>query len=174
MNHLRLAKTDDIPAIMQIIAQCQALLALRGVDQWQDGYPSQEIIEGDIEAQRGYILEVDSCIAAYSALAFGVEQAYNDLRKGEWITSADEYLTIHRIAIGDTFRGCNLATTIFNIAFDMARSRGYSSVRIDTHKDNMVMQKRLKSLGFTYCGQVIYGVNERIAFEKAISDSCVI
>ena len=38
----------DLPALMPIIAQGQRRLHARGVEQWQDGYPTEEIIRSDI------------------------------------------------------------------------------------------------------------------------------
>jgi len=42
-------------------------------------------------------------------------------------------------------------------------------MRIDTHEDNLGMQKLLRSSGYTYCG-VIYLTNgdKRLAFENIL------
>ena len=44
----------------------------------------------------------------------------------------------------------------------------FPNVKIDTHRDNVVMQNMLKKNGFVYCG-IIHLVNgeERLAFQKA-------
>ncbi len=165
---LRLAQISDLSAIMAVVVQCQTLLKAQGVDQWQDGYPSQDIIEGDIATQRGYILEVEGRMAAYGVLAYGVEPAYNHLRGGEWITCEAEYLTIHRLAVSHSFRGQGIALKFFEMALKQANERGYRSVRVDTHSDNAVMQRRLATLGFTYCGVVEYRQSERLAYERRL------
>jgi RimJ/RimL family protein N-acetyltransferase len=42
---------------------------------------------------------------------------------------------------------------------------------VDTHQDNVVMQRILEKLGFTYCG-IIFVANgtPRLAYQKKISD----
>lgn len=42
-----------------------------------------------------------------------------------------------------------------------------SNIRIDTHRDNKIMQHNLSKHGFTYCG-IIYLANgdERLAYQK--------
>ena len=42
-----------------------------------------------------------------------------------------------------------------------------SAIRIDTHRDNKIMQHNLLKYGFTYCG-IIYLANgdERLAYQK--------
>ena len=43
----------------------------------------------------------------------------------------------------------------------------FGNVRVDTHKDNYVMQNMLKKLGYSYCG-IIYLENgdPRLAYQK--------
>ena len=47
-----------------------------------------------------------------------------------------------------------------------ARTR---NIRIDTHRDNRIMQHVLEKFGFTYCG-IIYLLSgdERLAFQKEL------
>ncbi len=166
---LRLAEISDLPAIMSIVEQCQHLLKSRGVDQWQDGYPSREVITSDITQQRGYLYIYNESIVAYVVLSFGREEAYDYLRGGEWLTSAEEYLTIHRMAVAESARGQNLASKIFADSFEIARKRGCRTVRVDTHRDNRVMLRRFNELGFVYCGVVEYRSSERLAFELELA-----
>jgi len=45
--------------------------------------------------------------------------------------------------------------------------RRYNNIRIDTHRDNAIMQHNIEKHGFTYCG-IIYLANgdERLAYQK--------
>ena len=45
---IRMAYPNEINRIMEIIQDAKDSLAAAGVDQWQDGYPDQEIIFEDI------------------------------------------------------------------------------------------------------------------------------
>ena len=59
------------------------------------------------------------------------------------------------------FCGC-IIDFCFNKCFEM-----FQNLRIDTHRDNIPMQKVLKRNGFEYCG-IIYLENgdERLAYQK--------
>ena len=48
----------------------------------------------------------------------------------------------------------------------LARERGVGSFRVDTNFDNRYMLRMLERLGFAYCGKIVYGSGERLAFEK--------
>ncbi|MFI3265083.1 MAG: GNAT family N-acetyltransferase [Rikenellaceae bacterium] len=167
MFKLRKAKNEDLAEVMVIIHDCQALLHARGVDQWQDGYPSLEPLENDVQLSNGYILEFDGRIAAYGALVYGVEQAYLSLVNGAWLSDFD-YVTLHRLAVSSAFRGEGIGAQFFAEMEREARGRNVHSLRADTHRDNMVMQRLLARMGFTLCGDVYYGASHRLGYERVL------
>ena len=69
---------------------------------------------------------------------------------------------IHRIAVSDEARGKGAAGFIFAGCYEK-----YPNIKIDTHRDNLPMQKALERAGFKYCG-IIYLKNgeERLAYQK--------
>ncbi len=166
---LRLATVEDIEVILNIISECQQLLSQRGIDQWQNGYPNRESIIDDIDKNRGYILVSDGQIAAYAALVADGEEAYNHLKGGEWLTTSENYLTIHRTAVGDKFRGQGIGESLFLFIEKEALMRNIDSIRCDTHKDNRVMLRLLQRLNYIYCGDVSYEEAKRVAFEKVLT-----
>ena len=44
---------SDIPKIMNIIKQAQAYFKNQNIDQWQNGYPNEKVINNDIENDEG-------------------------------------------------------------------------------------------------------------------------
>ena len=50
---IRKATKEDISQIMSIVADAQLSLRELGIDQWQDGYPSMDVIEDDIASDVG-------------------------------------------------------------------------------------------------------------------------
>ena len=56
---IRMAYPNEIKRIMEIIQDAKESLAQRQVDQWQDGYPDEEIIFEDILESRGYVAVED-------------------------------------------------------------------------------------------------------------------
>ena len=50
---IRMAYPNEIKRIMEIIQDAKESLAQRQVDQWQDGYPDEEIIFEDSLESRG-------------------------------------------------------------------------------------------------------------------------
>lgn len=163
---MRRAVAADLPAISGILKMAVTRMLSEGKKQWDESYPTESHARADLDAGRAWVLESEGKVAAYGAIVFDGEPAYDDLR-GKWLTE-DNYVVVHRIAV-DLRRG----RQGFGVAFmraveELARSNGVRSFRIDTNFDNHAMLGLLEKLGFTYCGDVTYERGWRMAFEKPI------
>lgn len=173
----RPARAQDIPAIMEVIAQAQAFLAQQGIDQWQDGYPDVAIIEEDIRLGRGYVLAEGISIAGIASILFDGEPTYDVIREGAWHTP-EPYAAIHRVAVNAAFRGSGIADTLMQAAEGVILNKQVYAARIDTHPQNVVMQRMLLRNGYLQCGSIYLqrGAEagaKRIALEKALSAESV-
>lgn len=160
------ATAADLTAVLRLVAQGRAALARRGVDQWQDGYPSQEVILRDLRRGDGRIVRSDGATAAYAAFVFDGEPAYDRLEEGRWADDGP-YVAVHRLVVGDDFARRGIAAALLREAAREARARGIRSFRIDTHPDNDYMRALLAKEGFAYRGKVWYEAL-RLAYEKPI------
>ncbi|WP_288946095.1 GNAT family N-acetyltransferase [uncultured Megasphaera sp.] len=166
MITFRMATTADIQGSMALINQAKAFLKSKGVDQWQDGYPEEQDIAGDIAAEKGYVLTDGDDMIAYCCIDFGGEPAYEGL-KGQWLADGP-YVVIHRMAVSDAYKGKGLAKRLFAEAEAMAAAKGVYSVRVDTDEDNAIMRGIIAAMGFTYCGTIWFANSTKIAFQKVL------
>lgn len=164
----RKAFKSDANSIMNIIKQAQDYFKEQGIDQWQNNYPNYEIVCNDIANNYGYVLLKDNIIIGTAAVSFDGEKTYEHIYDGEWISDG-EYVVIHRIAIDSKYKGKGLASFILEKVEKICLEKNIHSIKIDTHRENLAMQKLLKKNGFKYCG-IIYleDGSERIAFEKSL------
>ncbi|ALB45760.1 MULTISPECIES: GNAT family N-acetyltransferase [Clostridium] len=164
----RKAFETDINDIMNIIKQAQSYFKEQGINQWQNNYPNSETIRNDIANKHSYILLKDNNIVATAAVSFDGEKTYDSIYEGEWITNS-QYAVIHRIAVDNTYKGLGLSSKIIKNVEELCLSKGVHSIKIDTHEENISMQKLLKKNKFQYCG-IIYleDGNKRIAFERIL------
>lgn len=168
INHTftyRLAINEDLPNIMSIIGDAQEYLGSLGIDQWQDGYPTEARILEDISHKESYLVIEDDEVIGTSVLTFRPEVTYAQI-EGEWRTGAVKYGVIHRLALRATQRGKGRASAIMQHFHNLAKLNDCVSMRIDTHRDNLGMQKLIESLGYVYCGVIILESGaERLAYE---------
>jgi len=164
----RKAVKTDISDIISIIRQAQAYFKEVGINQWQDNYPNIETISNDIDNQNGYVLLKDDHIVATIAVSFDGEKTYDSIYEGQWISN-NEYAVIHRIAVDNNYKGLGLSSQIIKKVEHLCLNKGVYSIKVDTHEENLSMQKLLDKNQFKYCG-IIYleDGSKRIAFEKTL------
>jgi len=157
---IRKTAASDIEEAAKIYDTARSFMRSAGnPDQWNSGHPNAEDIVGDIADETGYVCEENGEIIAVFFFRKGEDPTYKKIYEGSWKDSS-EYAVIHRIAV--KYNGRGLADKIYEYCFNEC-----PHLRIDTHRDNIPMQKSLKKNGFEYRG-IIYLENgdERLAFEK--------
>lgn len=164
----RKSNKTDINNIMNIIRDAQVYFKAQGINQWQNDYPNVETINNDIENNHSYVLLKDDNVVATAAVSFDGEKTYDSIYEGQWI-SENEYAVIHRIAVDSNYKGLGLSSQIIKNVEELCFEKGVHSIKVDTHEENLSMQKLLKKNEFQYCG-IIYleDGSKRIAFEKTL------
>ena len=170
---IREAKPADILEIMQVMEAAKSIMRFSGnMHQWADGYPSEAVIISDMEKHGGFVLEEGDGedqstgrIVGYFAFLPSPEPTYSKIYDGEWLDDTQSYHVIHRIASKPDVHG------IFSDIMDFCFSHD-ANIRIDTHKDNRIMQHNIEKHGFTYCGIIhLADGDERLAYQKLNKDS---
>ena len=77
---------------------------------------------------------------------------------GAWLSDRP-YATIHRVASDGTHRGVFAEVMAFAMAMQ-------PHLRIDTHAQNLPMQRQIERFGFRYCGVIQCRNGARMAFER--------
>lgn len=163
---IRKSLKEDVKDIMKIINRAKEFLKENGVDQWQDGYPNNETIERDILNNDSYVVLKDNNIVATLAISFDGEKTYDVIYDGKWLSNG-KFAVIHRIAIDNEYRGTGVSSYILQKVYEICLDNNIHSIKIDTHEENIPMQKLLKKNDFKYCGVIYLEDNsKRIAFEK--------
>lgn len=163
MKTIRHACEADLAVVMSVIEAGKGIMRASGnMLQWNDGYPSEPVILADVAAGNGYVIEEDGQTVAYFALVPSPEPTYDAIYGGRWLDDEEPYHVIHRIA--STAESHGVFDAIMEYAFSID-----GNIRIDTHKDNHIMQHNILKHGFSYCG-IIYLLSgdERLAYQKIL------
>ena len=162
----RKSNMNDVKSIMRIIVQAQEFFKEQGIDQWQNGYPNEDTIIEDINNDESYILEKDGEVVATSMITLKGEPTYKSIYEGNWLSN-EKYATIHRIAVSNAYKGLGLSSEIIKQIEIYCIGNNVHSIKVDTCKENVQMQRVLEKNGFKYCGIIYVDVSsERVAFEK--------
>lgn len=155
---VRKARMRDLGRIKEIYAYARSFMAANGnPNQWGKTHPPVEQIRQDIEEENLYVITTEEEIHGVFFFLLGDDPTYAQIFNGAWHCDLP-YGVIHRIA-GDGSGG------ILKTAVEFAKNV-CQYIRIDTHEENVVMQRALEKLDFQKCG-IIYlkDGNPRIAYD---------
>lgn len=164
---IRRATEADIPAMLQLADDARQTMRQSGnMKQWSPNYPNADVFRADMERGGSYLVTADGEPVATFAFLPSPEPTYAVIEGGEWIDDTLPYFVVHRIAARRGTRG------IFAhiLAFCDERT---GNLRIDTHRDNVIMRHLMEKHGFRYCG-IIHLANgdERLAYQRIRPLSC--
>ncbi len=166
----RKATLNDLCRIMQIINGAIANLRDQGSNQWQNGYPNEEVLRADIENENCVVCVSDDTIVGLAVIIFGEDPSYGEI-DGAWLSDLP-YASVHRVATSTDARGKGISSAIIAYCEELCVSNGTMSIRMDTHEVNLPMRALLKKLNYTECGVIHLKNNEvdnaRFAYEKLL------
>ena len=156
-------------AVLQIYSEAKTYFKENGIDQWQNGYPNEESLDMDCEQGISYIIMEEEKVLGTAVIMADRDKTYDTIYEGSWLSQGEKYGVMHRVAVSGKEKGRGIAGELFSFAENYCALQGAEYMRIDTHEDNLSMQRRLAKSGFNRCG-VIYLEDgaKRIAFEKKI------
>jgi len=165
---MRISATEpkDLPIVMNIYDYARTFMRANGnTTQWMDGYPSETLIRQEIEDGHSFVCtDEQGEILGTFCFILGEDPTYQHIYDGAWLND-EPYGVIHRMATSGKQRGVSEA------CLDWCFQR-CGNIRVDTHRDNKVMQHILTKHGFQRCG-IIYVKNgtERIAYQMYLPPS---
>lgn len=158
---IRKATENDLERILPIYGAARLFMRQSGnMEQWAGNYPAESDLRADIAVGRLFVCEQDADIAAVFCFFVGEEPTYGYI-EGAW-QGGGPYGVVHRIAVAPEWHRKGVADACY--AWCLAQCR---DLRIDTHRDNLPMQRSLAKNGFAYRG-IIYLADgaERLAYQK--------
>lgn len=180
----RKAALTEFDEVMQVIEDGRTALANLGLDQWQNGSPSAEGIRANIEAGQTRVVVLDGKIVGTLAFIDTGEPDYANILEGQWLNVSPNseqeaqrlnqpvsYAVLHRVATAACATKQGVATFMIQKSCELARDKGLKSVRADTHRGNIPMQRTFEKCSMTRCCRVELSfesheaTKERIGYE---------
>jgi GNAT superfamily N-acetyltransferase len=151
----------DLPEVMAAYDYARTFMRSQGnLTQWVNGYPTEAFIRQEIVAGHSFVCTSERGeILGTFCFIVGIDPTYLRIDDGAWLNDGD-YGVVHRLATNGRTHGIGQSC----LAWCEARCE---NLRIDTHEDNIPMQRLLTQNGFLRCG-IIYIADgtPRIAYQK--------
>lgn len=159
--HIRATKRSELELIQHIYSEARKYMRENGNhQQWVNGYPSNELLIDDIQEGSSYICLDGAEIVGVFTFTIGEDPTYQEIYHGKWINDT-LYGVVHRLGALRSQKG--VGAFCLEWCFQQI-----PNIKVDTHEDNVPMQKMLVKNGYRKCGTIY--VNDgtpRVAFQKA-------
>ena len=140
------ASNIDLEKMYAITKSCGKQMIENGIFQWNELYPSKEVLQKDIELQQIWKLTNSNSVVGIIVLTEIEDKEYKNVK---WLTKNIKNLYIHRLAVAPKFQGKGCAQALMNFAEDYAKENNYKSVRLDTFSQNKRNQHFYEQRNYT-------------------------
>ncbi len=154
----------DIKAIMNLIRVVINGMVAESIDQWDEIYPSEEIIRQDVDLKHSYGIYKNDTLIGYVVINDLFSPEYNSVN---WKYSS-KALVIHRLAIDPAFQGRGIAKQLMKYAEDFGMGNGYDTIRLDAFIKNPRAIALYEKLGYEKAGEVNFRKGLFYCFEKSL------
>lgn len=148
----RKAIANDKLAISAIRPRVYRDMHEKGNDQWDNEYPSDDILHIDIDRGHMYLAIVDGVIAAYVAMNSRIPEEYSSVS----FVYEEPRACMHRLSVNPDYLRMGIATELMRYVHGQCRMIGYKSIVLDTYDNNNAALAFYKKLGYITRGSVSF------------------
>lgn len=168
METIRLVKADEANDIFLVYRECAKYHAEKGFFQWDETYPTLDIVKNDIELGQLFgIYQEDECMGIIS-LNHDEPKEYANLT---WNDQSTNYIIIHRLCINPKHMKKGLAKKLMSFSEKWTKDNGFSSIRLDTYSPNKGAIQFYSGINYIFKGEVYFEKRKEFGyscFEKTL------
>ena len=163
---LQKADINDFGITTEIFNKAIQFMNETGIDQWDEKYPSEELLRCDIEREQMFIGLLNNFVV--SAVTLNEEQEF-EYTEVAWKYNHGKICVVHRLCVNPGEQGKGIGKKTMSLIEDVASSLQYNYIRLDAFSKNPAALSIYNSLGYQYAGHVIFRKGKFYCFEKALS-----
>lgn len=154
---LQVAKKGQIQEIMNLISVCIQDMKESKTYQWNEHYPTREIVLQDIKNKELQVVFEGDEIIAMIVITAEQEKEYGPV---DWADKNGKALVVHRLAVHPNNRRQGIARELMDYAEKYAIENGYTSIRLDTYSKNSIAMRFYEKRSYRRCGEIYFPYRE--------------
>ena len=166
--NITLASCSDINEIMGLIESCIKNMESQDIYQWDEYYPTREIIGDDIENESMHVLKENGKVIGIIVLN---EEQPPEWGHVNWSTREGKALAVHRLAVDPKWQNQGIGRRLLDFTEEYAANKRHTSIRLDTYSGNPRAMKLYEKHGYKRVGQVHFAKRELpfYCYEKTLT-----
>ncbi|MBN2879491.1 MAG: GNAT family N-acetyltransferase [Clostridia bacterium] len=149
---IRKALKEDKQQISAIRPLVYKNMIVSGLRQWDDEYPSDEILFEDIDRGEMLIALIRGEIAGYVTVNNDIPAEYDSVD-----LQYNSEICIHRLSVNPKFQRKGVAYALMEYIHRMCLQQGHTSICLDTAEENTAAVNLYSKLGYEARGYVAFG-----------------
>lgn len=145
------ASENELDKIFELYKTCRKDLENRGILQWDDNYPTQELLKENIKKGNLYKIVEDNKLLGTFVLNSKVDEYW---AKIEW--ENDNFLGLHLLAIKPKYQGKGCGKKVLIFCEQKAKEEGYESLHLDVFSKNPAALNLYKNNGYKKVGKLYF------------------
>lgn len=151
MISIRQAVAKDLDDIMAVYNSCVCGMIALGIDQWDDTYPSREVIQKDLEIGDYYVGHLNNEIVSGIKIDRIQDQSYLSIN---WEDKSNNFMVVHRLCAKESVWHKGVGKQMMKFAEQLAKKSGCTSMRLDTYINNPKAIDFYKRIGYKQLGHI--------------------
>ena len=145
-----LSDTIDSKALTEACAQH---LLEQGIAQWNENYPSLEVLKKDLAAGNSYVYIINGDLVGTVMFSQEKDPVYDPI---QWLSPEEGAYYVHRLAVHPLFQKQGIARALMDFVEEEVLRIGGQSIRLDTFSKNIRNQRFYKARGYTQLGMIYF------------------
>lgn len=156
-TEIRAAGERDIAEVMALLYVCRRHLESRGIYQWNDAYPNEEVVREDVAGNRLFVAMLGSdCVGAVTVDG----RQPPEYRTLAWRCGHDDAAVVHRLAVRPAWQKRGVGRLLMDFAEDIAIEGGVGSIRLDAYSGNPRALAFYERRGYRKVGEIFFPKRE--------------
>ena len=161
------ASQRNLPELLALYRAAIDRMDAQGILQWDEIYPSDDILEKDVASG---LMQIGRCNGQI-AVAFLLEEcADGEYEPAAWRYSEPRFIVLHRLCVHPTFQGQGVARQTMDYLEQSVQARGIRTIRLDAFSLNPAALKLYESRGYEKAGEIYYRKGLFYLYEKLLPD----
>ena len=159
------ARSDDFSELLALYRAAIARMDEQNIPQWDEIYPSAEILQEDVTSGQMQIGRLNGKIA----VAFLLEEcSEEDYEEADWRYRDPRFIVLHRLCVHPAFQGQGIARQTMDYLEQAVLDRGLYAIRLDAFSLNPSALKLYESRGYEKAGEIRFRKGLFYLYEKRL------
>ncbi|MDZ4840320.1 MAG: GNAT family N-acetyltransferase [Bacteroidota bacterium] len=165
LTEVRPARAEDLEDIIHLYILCRNDLLGKKIYQWDEHYPSRELINEDFRLGILHVLVFKKEVLGVMGLTEEKEDEYDEMT---WHNKSAKAIYMHRLAIHPRYQGKGYGLKMLKYAEVFSINEGYQAMRLSTYITNIPALEFYKKQKYMEVGSFLYAPWEEpfVCFEK--------